>query len=83
VREQGDSIMFLRKIAPGVADKSYGIHVARLAGIPKSVIRRSGEILAHLESADTDKDRVALAPKMAATKRRTRRLDDDRQLKLF
>jgi DNA mismatch repair protein MutS len=83
VREQGDTIMFLRKIAPGVADKSYGIHVARLAGIPKNVIRRAGEILHHLESADSDNDPAALAPKMAATKRRTKRLDDDRQLKLF
>lgn len=49
VQEWGDEITFLYKIAEGSADKSYGIHVARLAGIPKSLIQRAREILKNLE----------------------------------
>jgi len=45
VRENGDDVIFLRKIVRGGADKSYGIHVARIAGIPQSVIDRSNQIL--------------------------------------
>lgn len=49
VREQNDEIAFLHKIVPGAADKSYGIHVARLAGVPKDVISRARDILDELE----------------------------------
>jgi len=49
VREWNDQIIFLRKIVPGGADKSYGIQVARLAGLPKEILDRAKEILAHLE----------------------------------
>jgi DNA mismatch repair protein MutS len=49
VREWNDQIIFLRKIIPGGADKSYGIQVARLAGLPKEILDRAKEILAHLE----------------------------------
>jgi DNA mismatch repair protein MutS len=49
VREWNDQIIFLRKILPGGADKSYGIQVARLAGLPKEILDRAKEILAHLE----------------------------------
>ncbi len=52
VHEQGDKIVFLRKITPGAADKSYGIQVARLAGLPDEVIDRSREILANLEEGE-------------------------------
>lgn len=52
VKERGDDIVFLRKIIPGGADRSYGIQVARLAGVPESVIRRAGEIAAQLEEED-------------------------------
>ena len=56
VREQGDDIIFLRKIIRGGADKSYGIQVARLAGVPDSVIDRAKEISSWLEETDvTDK----------------------------
>jgi DNA mismatch repair protein MutS len=50
VHEAEDQITFLRKIVKGGTDKSYGIHVARLAGLPVAVIQRSKEILAHLEA---------------------------------
>ncbi len=52
VKEQGDDIIFLRKIVKGGADRSYGIQVAKLAGIPDSVIERSKEIVASLVDAD-------------------------------
>jgi DNA mismatch repair protein MutS len=60
VREWNEQIIFLRKIIPGGADKSYGIQVARLAGLPKEILDRAKEVLAHLESssrADTEPKR--------------------------
>ncbi len=53
VREHGEDVIFLRKIVPGGADKSFGIHVARLAGVPHPVLVRAHEIQARLEVADT------------------------------
>ncbi len=49
VTEEGGKVVFLRKIVPGGADKSYGVHVAQLAGIPRPVIHRAEEILLELE----------------------------------
>ncbi|MEP6686405.1 MAG: DNA mismatch repair protein MutS [Verrucomicrobiota bacterium] len=49
VREWNEQIIFLRKIIPGGADKSYGIQVARLAGLPKEILERAKDILSHLE----------------------------------
>ncbi len=51
VREWMDEVVFLHRILPGGTDKSYGIHVAKLAGLPKSILARSNEILEELESA--------------------------------
>ena len=50
VAEEKGEVIFLHKIVPGGADRSYGIHVAQLAGLPKAVINRAGEVLADLES---------------------------------
>ncbi|MDT3699538.1 MAG: DNA mismatch repair protein MutS [Thermincola sp.] len=52
VREKGEDIIFLRKIVPGGADRSYGIQVARLAGLPNEVLIRAGEILVTLEATE-------------------------------
>jgi DNA mismatch repair protein MutS len=49
VSEEGGQVVFLRKIVPGGADKSYGIHVAQLAGLPKAVVHRAEEVLTELE----------------------------------
>jgi DNA mismatch repair protein MutS len=49
VSEEGGKVVFLRKIIPGGADKSYGIHVAQLAGLPKAVVHRAEEVLTELE----------------------------------
>jgi len=54
VREEADDVIFLHKIVEGAADKSYGIHVARLAGVPRGVIERAGTILASLEAEHLD-----------------------------
>ncbi len=53
VKERGTQVAFLRRIVAGSADKSYGIHVARLAGLPKPVTQRAEEILKSLEAADS------------------------------
>jgi DNA mismatch repair protein MutS len=50
VKKRGDDIIFLRKIVPGSADDSYGIEVAKLAGVPNSVVHRAKEVLVELES---------------------------------
>jgi DNA mismatch repair protein MutS len=52
VKEQGESIIFLRKIVKGGADKSYGIQVARLAGLPEEILKRAGEIVEVLSLND-------------------------------
>jgi len=54
IQERGEDITFLYKIVPGSADKSYGIHVAKLAGIPKEVLKRSREILSNLQQHAVD-----------------------------
>lgn len=79
VREWGEEIIFLRKIVEGGTDKSYGIHVARLAGIPKEIIQRARMILNNLEAATLDVNgKPKFAPlKVAQDKKQPK------QLKLF
>ena len=85
VREWNDQIIFLRKIQPGPADKSYGIQVARLAGVPRPVIDRAKTILRVLEEAELNLQHVA-APDSGSPgetdpgsgrSRRVRRLERD------
>jgi len=83
VKESGDKIVFLRRIAPGAADKSYGIQVAHLAGLPPPVVARAKEILANLEEAELSE---AGKPKLAQPNPRVRRpnpAEAVRQLSLF
>ena len=64
VREWNDEIIFLRKIIPGPADQSYGIQVARLAGLPEPILKRAREILTNLENSElTAEGKPALAEK--------------------
>ncbi|MCR4322462.1 MAG: DNA mismatch repair protein MutS, partial [Candidatus Brocadiaceae bacterium] len=79
VKEWGDEIIFLRKIVEGGTDKSYGIHVARLAGIPREVIQRARIILNNLEAATLD---VNGKPKFAPLKT-AQNSKQPAQLKLF
>ena len=81
VKEWNDDIVFVRRVVPGAADRSYGIQVARLAGLPLSVIDRAKTILAKLESDDTT---VELAvPQARPRKKVTIKPDDDEQLSLL
>ncbi len=57
-KEHGEDILFLRKIVRGSADKSFGVHVARLAGVPAPVLGRAQEILARLEAADVNQSSI-------------------------
>jgi DNA mismatch repair protein MutS len=59
VAEEGDRVIFLHKIVAGGTDRSYGIHVAQLAGLPKSVIVRAQEVLAELESHAVKKGKIS------------------------
>lgn len=79
VREWEEQVVFLHKIIPGAADKSYGIHVARLAGVPKEVNERAKQVLSHLEAEHLDE---AGRPKVASqTSKKKRR--GDIQMTLF
>ena len=63
VREWHDEIVFLHKIAPGSADKSYGIHVARLAGLPAEVLDRAREVLGDLEAHHVEARQRPIGPR--------------------
>jgi len=64
VTEEEGKVIFLRKVLPGGADKSYGIHVAQLAGLPASVVHRAEEVLAGLENGQPRrKQSKAVRPK--------------------
>ena len=67
VREWNEEIIFLHKILPGAADKSYGIQVARLAGLPKQVVERAKSILSHLELHSVKPEAKTLGPKAKNT----------------
>ena len=80
VKEWNDEIIFLRKIIPGGADKSYGIHVARLAGLPKKVLDRAHEVLFNLEQSEFDE--VGL-PKISRSENNINNSSAPSQLGLF
>ena len=85
VKEKGDDIVFLRKIVKGGADQSYGIQVAKLAGVPDSVITRAKEIVAELAQADITSRVKEIASAGHESKPRAKRLDevDLAQMSLF
>ena len=76
IREHGDDIVFLHKIVEGPADKSYGIHVAKIAGLPREVVDRATVILKQLESDHIDESGRVKIPERKSKSR-------DRQLALF
>jgi len=61
VKEWQDQVVFLHEVAPGAADRSYGIHVAKLAGLPAAVVERAEEVLALLEKSEQSGDLARLA----------------------
>jgi DNA mismatch repair protein MutS len=84
VREWNDQIIFLRKIVPGGTDKSYGIQVARLAGVPKPVIERAKVILRNLEESElTPEGNVRRPARHRAERDKLKALEPPPQLDLF
>jgi DNA mismatch repair protein MutS len=81
VKEWNDDIVFVRRVVPGAADRSYGIQVARLAGLPLSVIDRAKTILARLEGDDTSIELPA--PQARPRKKISVKPADDSQLDLL
>ena len=85
VKEMGDDIVFLRKIVKGGADKSYGIQVARLAGVPEPVLARAKELVDELSDADISVRSREIAGTERSAKKPVPRLDevDLKQMSLF
>jgi DNA mismatch repair protein MutS len=84
VREWKDQIVFLRKILEGGTDKSYGIQVARLAGVPRTVVERAKQILSNLEESElTPEGNVRTPPRQRAEREKLRQLEPTPQLDLF
>ncbi len=84
VREWNDQIIFLRKIVQGGADKSYGIQVARLAGVPRPVLDRAKEILRNLEEAElTPEGQPRAIARNRAEREKLKRLAPSPQMDLF
>ena len=84
VREWNDQIVFLRKIVAGGTDKSYGIQVARLAGVPKEVVERAKVILRNLEESELTPDgNVRHAGRQRAEREKLQQLEPPPQLDLF
>ena len=83
VKEKGDDIVFLRKIVKGGADKSYGIEVAKLAGVPDPVINRAKEIVEELVTADITGKVKDIAVQGSETKKKTQKKLDEVDLTQF
>ncbi len=83
VREWHDSIVFLRKIVIGGTDKSYGIQVARLAGVPKEVLQRAKQILSNLEESELTPEGNVRAPRRQQDRDKLKNLAPAPQLDLF
>jgi DNA mismatch repair protein MutS len=83
VKEWNDDIVFVRRVVPGAADRSYGIQVARLAGLPLAVIDRAKTILAKLESDEPDVTLPARAPAARPRRKISVHAEDDDQLSLL
>ncbi len=74
VREDGDHVVFLHRLVPGPCDRSYGINVAQMAGMPATVVARAGEILRRLEGGQIDTRNILSAGLQA---------EDEKQMQLF
>ncbi len=82
VSEEGDQIVFLHRLVPGGADRSYGVHVAQLAGMPRPVVERARELLEHLEAQGSD-FKLPAAPPPPPRSPRQRLREQAGQLRLF
>ena len=83
VREWHDQIVFLRKIVEGGTDKSYGIQVARLAGVPKEVLERAKQILGNLEESELTPEGNVRPPRRSQDREKLKKLAPPPELDLF
>jgi DNA mismatch repair protein MutS len=83
VREWHDAIVFLRKIVEGGTDKSYGIQVARLAGVPKEVLERAKQILVNLEESELTPEGNVRQPRRQQERDKLKQLAPPPQMDLF
>jgi len=83
VREWHDQIVFLRKIVEGGTDKSYGIQVARLAGVPKEVLERAKQILSNLEESELTPEGNVRQPRRSQDREKLKKLAPPPELDLF
>ena len=83
MREWNDQIVFLRQIVEGATDKSYGIQVARLAGVPKTVLDRAKEILSNLEESELSPEGKVRQPRRRPELDKLKRLGPAPQMDLF
>jgi DNA mismatch repair protein MutS len=88
VREAADKVLFLRKLLPGGTDRSFGIHVAQMAGMPKTVVARATKVLAHLEKSHAGDLGAAVeghadGPAMATVKPELSGIGKELQLSIF
>jgi DNA mismatch repair protein MutS len=82
VSEEGESVVFLHKVIPGGADRSYGVHVAQLAGMPRPVVERARELLRHLETQGSD-FKLPAPPPPPQPSARQRHQEQAGQMRLF
>ena len=83
VKEWNDDIIFLRKLVRGQANRSYGIQVGRLAGLPQTVVDRAKEVLQNLESVQFDERGVPLAGRQAGREPQLTLRNNPDQMSLF
>jgi DNA mismatch repair protein MutS len=82
VSEDGDQVVFLHKVIPGGADRSYGVHVAQIAGMPRAVVERARELLHHLETQGSD-FKLPTAPPPAPLSPKQKVREQAGQMRLF
>ena len=83
VREHNNDIVFLHKIIPGVANRSYGIAVAKMAGMPENIVARAEQVLSNLESGNTDTQSIPKATEKPSVKPVVEEPKPKSQLSLF
>lgn len=82
VTEEGEDVVFLHRVVPGGADRSYGVHVAQLAGMPRPVVERARELLRHLEDQGSD-FKLPSAPPPPPISPKQKAKEDAGQMRLF
>jgi DNA mismatch repair protein MutS len=84
IRESGNQILFLRKLVPGGSEHSFGIHVAKMAGMPNNVVKRAQEMLETLEKTHSSPELIAAGKEVkSALLETTSNLEDQIQLSFF